>query len=113
MGKRSSFLFIVLISTMLMYCNSTNSNSESIYRNVAGYLNWGYSPAADGTGMTFVSDSITYGISGTYQDYEQYFETDQFRVNIYADYKLTGNETIRGWGVTYPEIELLRIEIRD
>ncbi len=100
-----TFVFIAFNTS----CGVTNENNNKIFRNVEGDLTWGFSPASDGTGMTFTVDDTKYGVPGTFEDYQEFFDDDNFTVKIIADYRLTGQNSVRGWGVTYPEIELILI----
>lgn len=103
------FTFLMIISTVA--CSSTNVNSEyNIIRNQAGTLRWAGSPVVDGAGMLFVVDDKEYGAPGTPEDYPEFFGDDIYEVDVRADFKLTGEDTVRGWGATFPAIEFIRIE---
>ncbi len=112
-SKKSILLFLIafLMTLSMFACSSKIANSyEGIKRNQAGTLQWGGSPAVDGTGMLFVVDDTEYGAPGTPEDYPQFFGDDTYEVNVRADFKLTGKEAVRGWGATFPAIEFLRIK---
>ena len=57
------------------------------------------------------ADTI-YGITGSPEDYSQYFPENENSVEIIADVKLTGETAVRGWGVEYPEAYLMRIRVQ-
>lgn len=93
---------------------STHSDSEmNIFRNQTGLFLWGGSPAADGAGLLFEVDDEVYGVPGVPSDYPGFFDDDVYSIQIEADFRLTGKETVRGWGVTFPEIEFLKIQKRE
>ena len=104
-------LLIVVISGCSVY--SSEQNTETVYGQI-GSLEWHGSPAVDGLGMLFViNDETTFGVPGTREDYSSYFGDELSKIEITADYKLTGEQTVRGWGATYPEIEFLSIKVAD
>lgn len=108
----SGSLLIFFIAT-LSSCSSSNTapfNKGEIYRNQTGILRWAGSPAVDGAGMLFIVDEVEYGAPGTPEDYSQFLNEDQLEVEVRADFKLTGEETVRGWGAIFPEIEFIKIE---
>lgn len=106
-----SFLIVLLTMLFTFACSSTNVNpNEDIIRNQTGTLRWGGSPVVDGAGMLFVVDDTEYGAPGTPDDYPDFFGEDIYEVDVRADFKLTGEETVRGWGATFPEIVFIRIE---
>jgi len=102
----SSIVFITLLASC-----STDSD-EDIMRDQEGLLVWGFTPAQDGTGMLFEVNGMTYGAPGVRSDYDAYFEEDKNEAEIIADFVITGEKTVRGWGVEYPAIEFLNIRVR-
>lgn len=109
LNKYSTFVVIsVLLVLLSIACSSTNS--DDILRNQTGTLTWYGSPAADGSGMLFEVGEKQYGAPGTRENYPGLFDQDIYEVEIKADFKLTGEETVRGWGATYPAIEFIRIK---
>jgi hypothetical protein len=86
------------------------SGNEDIIRDQAGTLRWGGAPAVDGVGMLFIVNQTEYGAPGTPDDYPEFFEEEIYEVEVRVDFKLTGEETIRGWGATFPAIEFIKIE---
>ncbi|NBC04364.1 MAG: hypothetical protein GVY20_11755 [Bacteroidetes bacterium] len=102
---------LLLIAYSITACSSTNVNgNDDIFRDQSGTLRWGGAPAVDGVGMLFIDNEIEYGAPGTPDDYPELFEEDIYEVEVRADFKLTGEETIRGWGATFPAIEFIKIE---
>lgn len=110
--KQIYLLCIILLMVLSTFaCSSTNVNSNGdIIRNQAGTLRWGGSPAVDGVGMLFVVDDVEYGAPGIPDDYPDFFGDDIYEVDVRADFKLTGEDAVRGWGATFPAIEFIRIE---
>lgn len=102
---------ITACAFMLSACSTSNVHSfDDILRNQTGTLVWAGSPAADGAGMLFRVGDIDYGAPGVPSDYDEYFPDGETEVQIEADIKLTGEDAVRGWGATFPEIKFLRIE---
>lgn len=109
--KHSTALFFLMMAGLLLTACSTDSNSSAkLLRNQTGKLIWGGIPAADGVGILFEVGDKLYGASGTREDYSHYFPEDENEVQIRADILITGEETTRGWGATYPAIEFIRIK---
>lgn len=111
--KRRIFLLLIhllmIVSTVV--CSTSNVNSDDdIIRNQRGTLRWLGSPAVDGAGMLFIVDEKEYGAPGTPEDYPKLFGNDQYEVEIRADFKITGEDAVRGWGATFPAIEFINIE---
>lgn len=103
--------FVFLMSLSTFACSSTNVNSDDdIIRNQTGTLRWAGSPVVDGAGMLFLVDDKEYGAPGTPENYPDFFGDDIYEVNVRADFKLTGEDTVRGWGATFPAIEFIKIE---
>lgn len=103
------FTLLIIISTIA--CSSTDVNSRGeIIRNQAGTLRWAGSPAVDGAGMLFVVGKKEYGAPGIPDDYPYLFGKDQYEVEIRADFKITGEDAVRGWGAKFPAIEFIKIE---
>lgn len=107
-------LLISLILTSLFIilgCTSSSVDpSENILRNQIGMLSWKGSPAVDGAGMLFIVGDTEYGAPGEPDDYSRYLDKGDYEVRIKADFVLTGEETIRGWGASFPEIGFIKIE---
>ena len=96
----------------VLFFNACTSDADSdIFYNQPGVLEWHGSPAVDGLGMIFeTEDGTQFGAPGEPDDYPRFFTNDTtYSVSITANYRLTGELTARGWGVTFPEIEFLRI----
>lgn len=108
----NKWVTLFVFSSLLVLLSSAclHSNSDDFLRNQTGTLRWYGSPAVDGSGMVFIVDDKEYGAPGTPEDYPELFGDDQYEVEIRADFILTGEETTRGWGATYPAIEFIRIE---
>ncbi|WP_234572564.1 hypothetical protein [Rhodohalobacter sp. 614A] len=110
---KSTVLALILFVAPLLFsaCSTTNvKSSKDVFRNQIGTLSWNGPPAADGAGMLFIVDEVEYGAPGEPDDYSDYLDEGEHEVIIKADFKLTGEETVRGWGVTFPEIEFIRIK---
>ena len=108
-------IYSSLLITLFFVFSCTSSNVEptrdgDTFRNQTGLLRWTGSPAVDGTGMLLVVNDVEYGAPGTPENYSPFFNEDQYEVEIRADFKLTGEETVRGWGATFPEIEFIKIK---
>jgi hypothetical protein len=101
---------ILLLILFLQGCNS--SQSEDLLRNQTGTLLWARSPELDGLGVLFETTDTTYGIPGDKNDYSGYFPGSKDEVRIKADVRLTGETTVRGWGLSYPEAMLTRIRVQ-
>lgn len=114
LGLMKIFLLNTLILAAFFVfsgCSSSNTDSsEKILRNQIGTLSWKGSPAVDGAGMLFEVGEVQYGAPGVPDDYSKYMDEDDYEVKIKADILLTGEETIRGWGAAFPEIEFIKIE---
>lgn len=85
-------------------------SDENIFRDQIGSLRWTGAPAVDVTGILFLVEETEYGAPGTPEDYPGLFGDNISEVDVRADFKITGEETVRGWGATFPAIEFLRIE---
>ena len=110
---KTPILHFLLVIFLIGFTNCTSSSvnsREDVYKNQVGLLRWGGTPEADGAGMLFIVDEVEYGVPGTPEDYPKFFQERTIEVNVRADFKLTGEKTVRGWGATFPEIEILRIE---
>jgi len=103
---------ILLIAFVLTSgCGTSNVNSEeNVLYDQEGILRWGGSPIVDGVGMLFIVGKKEFGAPGTPDDYPGFFRDDITEVHVRADFKITGAETVRGWGATFPAIEFLDIE---
>lgn len=101
--------FLVSLLFILHACSVNSVESDTILRDVSGTLKWGGSPAIDGTGILFETPEATYGAEGTRTVYSDYFPENENQVQIRADFILTGETAVRGWGTEFPEIEFLRI----
>ena len=107
-------ILLVIISTTSLFLTScgTDSNlSTEVISDEPGTLIWGGSPATDGTGILLETADATYGAPGSHEDYDEYFPENKNSVEVIADFLITGEETTRGWGVKFPEIHLLEIEV--
>jgi len=105
------FCIVLLIAFSTTACSSTNvSANEDIIRDQTGTLRWGGAPAVDGVGMLFIVDEKEYGAPGTPGDYPEFFEENIYEIEVRADIKITGEDTVRGWGATFPAIEFIKIE---
>ena len=114
MKSMKSLLFIALSLLSFLAACSTQSDSENeIFRNQTGLLRWAGPPAADGAGMLFEAKDVQYGVPGTPEDYPEIFYDAENPVEAVADFRLSGRNSIRGWGVTFPEIEILKIRKLD
>lgn len=103
----------ILLAGLLLFssCSTTNvESSEKIQRDQIGILSWKGSPVVDGGGMLFIVDDIEYGAPGVPDDYSDYLKEGELEVMIKADFVLTGEDTVRGWGATFPEIKFLKIK---
>ena len=96
-------LIVVLVS---LAC-STNSD-ETIKQNVPGELIWGGEPASDGTGVLFKTEQVTYGVEGNRNDFITYFGESN-AVRLKADFVVTGDTTVRNWGIKFPLIEFINL----
>ncbi|MCW9705567.1 hypothetical protein [Fodinibius salsisoli] len=107
-----SVIWIIGIGLLFQACSLFGTDaSGDILSDQAGTLLWSGSPAADGAGMLFKTEDETYyGVPGTREDYADYFPENKNQIQIIADIKRTGEKTVRGWGVEYPEIKILRIK---
>ena len=113
MKKLPSIILLLIVTFSLSNCDLTGSNTGQIQRGVPGLLQWGGSPAVDGTGLTMMTTTAEYGIPGTFEDYESFFQDGEYKAFVITDFRLTGETTIRGWGASYPEIEILRIRLQN
>lgn len=97
---------------ILQACSNLDTPDDFMF-NQTGRLSWGGSPAADGVGILFETEDEVYGAPGSRDDYSKYFPEDENQILVIADFRVTGETTIRGWGVTYPEIRFLHIKVID
>jgi hypothetical protein len=108
------FFSILLALTMISQaCILNSESSETVLRDVPGTLTWGGLPAADGAGMLFETADTTYGAPGTRGDYSEYIPEGDYKVDIRADFWVTGETAVRGWGAEFPEIEFIKIRLTD
>lgn len=110
-----TIFFILLSAITLISCNRNNTSDQELMRDVEGTITWGGSPAVDGTGLLFhshVSEDV-YGVAGDKGDYEDIFDSPTNEVEVIADFYITDNETVRGWGITYTEIRIVDIDKLD
>lgn len=108
MMKTRYNILLLLLFFAIISCSS-NSDGYTL-RNQTGDLIWGGSPAYDGTGLTFETETKTFGIPGTKEDYSDYFSNEKNSVQLKADIWVTGETTIRGWGTQFPEAEIITAE---
>jgi len=104
---------LVSVLFILHACSVNSDESETILRDVSGTLIWGGSPAQDGSGILFETTEATYGAEGTRTDYSEHFPENETHVQISADFILTGETAVRGWGAEFPKIEFLKITRTD
>lgn len=110
------FLLQLLILAIFLILTGCGTDSDSEYEFITdepGTLIWGGSPAVDGTGLLLETADTTYGAPGSYEDYDSYFPENEYSVEVIADYLITGEITTRGWGVQFPEIRLIDIEVTE
>lgn len=109
------FIQLLLLSVLLFLtsCSTDNQYENEILMDQTGILIWGGSPAVDGTGLLLETADTTYGASGSYEDYESYFSENEYSVEVISDFLITGEITTRGWGVQFPEIRLIDIEVSE
>jgi hypothetical protein len=106
------FLSTFLLIAVFTACSTSSDTEGEIIRDQDGMLVWGFSPAQDGSGMLFEVNGVTYGAPGVRSDYDAYFEGDSNNAEVTADFMITGEKTVRGWGVEFPAIEFLEIRKR-
>jgi hypothetical protein len=112
MRRFTIILSSIVLITLLASCSTDSDSDGDIIRNQEGLLVWGFSPAQDGSGMLFEVNGMTYGAPGERSDYESYFSGDENSAEVTADFVITGEKTVRGWGAEYPAIEFLEIRVR-
>jgi hypothetical protein len=112
MGIMKKILLFLFLMAVTMGCSTDSNSDNEIIRDQEGLLVWGFSPAQDGTGMLFEVNGVTYGAPGVRSDYEAYFDGDSNEAEVTADFIITGEKTIRGWGAEFPAIEFVRIRAR-
>ena len=100
-------LFILFLLFTLSACNVNDSDKQKMYKDYTGTLTWHGSPAVDGAGMLFYTGNKTFGVTGDTSDYDNLFDEDSYEIEIRADFFLTGNKTIRGWGTEFTEAVLV------
>jgi len=111
--KKLLLTVMAVLSIFITACGTDSDISDEIIADKPGVLIWGGSPAVDGTGLLLETADTTYGVSGSYEEYESYFPEDENSVEVIADFLITREETTRGWGVKFPEIRLLEIVVID
>ncbi|MCC5915318.1 MAG: hypothetical protein JJU46_13150 [Balneolaceae bacterium] len=99
---------LFILSSLALYSCGTDAH-ESVLKDQNGTLVWGGSPALDGLGMLFETADTTYGVPGNREDFSTLFPDSENRIEVIADVKLTGENTARGWLVTFPKVELKNI----
>lgn len=111
MIHRITLIAILLLMVMAFGACSSSENADlDIYENYTGTLTWGGQPAVDGTGLLFETGDKIYGIPGDKSDFSELFTENSNFVEIRTDFVITGKETVRGWGATFPEAILIRPE---
>jgi hypothetical protein len=111
---RTYFQLLIFALFLILAGCGTDSNNQYEYRSdEPGTLIWGGSPAVDGTGLLLETADTTYGAHGSYEDYESYFPENENSIEVIADFLITGEITTRGWGVQFPEIRLIDIEVSE
>lgn len=111
---RRLILYTVPVCFLLFTaCGTDSDDSFEVIFDEPGTIIWGGSPAVDGTGILFETADTTFGVPGSYEDYEEYFPENENSVDVIADYLLTGEETVRGWGVKFTEIRIIDIEVTE
>lgn len=113
MKRLSIILSSIVLVTLLASCSTDSDSDGDVLTNQEGLLVWGFSPAQDGTGMLFEVNGTTYGAPGVRSDYDAYFESDKNEAEVIADFIITGEKTVRGWGVEFPAIEFVRIRAKN
>ena len=111
--KKLLLTVMAVLSIFITACGTDSDISDEIIADKPGVLIWGGSPAVDGTGLLLETVDTTYGVSGSYEEYESYFPEDENSVEVITDFLITREETTRGWGVKFPEIRLLEIVVID
>jgi len=112
MKRLKIILSSIVLITLLVSCSTDSDPDGDVIRDQEGLLVWGFSPAQDGTGMLFEVNGITYGAPGDRSDYDAYFEGESNETEVTADFVVTGEKTVRGWGVEFPAIEFLEIRVK-
>lgn len=103
----------IFIGCFMWACSNTDEAEVEILKDRIGTLSWGGSPAADGSGLLFQTENVTYGIPGDKSDYEELFPLDseqsatRNQVSIRTDLSVSGDIVARGWGVTFKEATLI------
>ncbi len=109
-SKTSRIAAMALIFFFFSACSSSVDKDMDVIQDINGTLIWGGSPAVDGIGVVLETGSMTYGISGEKSDHSDLFFENSNSVNIKTDLVLTGEKTVRGWGVSYEEAILVKPE---
>lgn len=109
-SKTSHIAAMVLILFFFSACKSSADKDLDVIQDIEGTLIWGGSPAVDGIGVVLEAESMTYGIPGEKSDHSDLFFENSNSVNIKTDLVLTGEKSVRGWGVTYEEAILVKPE---
>lgn len=105
------FIIRVLAITLVIFMSACSTSSDAdmdIIENYTGTFIWGGHPALDGAGLLFETGDTTYGIPGDKSDYPGLFPSNSSAVEIRTDFVITGNQTVRGWGATFPEAILIK-----
>ena len=104
---------VFAIFTMLLIhgCQVDVPSTKDTLFDQYGTLEWHGSPAVDGLGMLLVIDESQYGAPGEPTDYPSLFTSDTtYTVKVIASYVITGELSTRGWGNSFPEIEIIEID---
>jgi hypothetical protein len=108
---RRIILILPILLIFALGCKKDSSLSQALLRDQVGTLSWGGEPFLDGLGMTFETDDKTYGLPGSRDDYDHILPDSLVSIRIKADIQLTGDTTIRGWGVKLPEATLVKASV--
>ena len=109
MRQCTLFSFTLVLMVLFAACSTDSDLDGEIIRESEGMLIWGQSPAVDGVGILFETNGVTYGAPGDKIDYESYFSGEENSAEVKADFVITGEKTVRGWGAEFPAIEFLKI----
>ncbi|MFP8489009.1 hypothetical protein ACKGJO_07885 [Gracilimonas sp. Q87] len=109
-ASKPALILVFLVLGFIGSCSNSGSDDLEVLEDHTGILSWGGSPAVDGTGLLLESGDTIYGIPGDKSDHSYLFPDNTNTVNIRTDIVITGNETVRGWGSTYPEAILINAQ---
>lgn len=109
-STKVSLLTVIFFGVLFISCDNTNSTEPAIYEKYTGVLKWGGHPAVDGSGLLLLTGNKTYGVPGDKKDYNHIFKNDESEADVRVDFALTDKKTVRGWGATFTEIQILNIE---